>query len=121
MVRDVGPTYGSEINRVEFLELVQAVGGHVPASLQIVLGRPVEGGKFEFETTHGLCEDVEHLDCGICNVDADAVAGDAGDAVDLADFTDVGWHFGVGVYATCDCIGMLDFYEGWLVKWSGNN
>lgn len=95
MVRNVGPAYSSEVNCVEFLELVQAVGGHVPASLQEVLGRPVEGGKFKLEATKRLCQYVEHLNGSICDVDADAVARDAGNAVDFADFADVGWHGGL--------------------------
>jgi hypothetical protein len=76
------PPNRAKIYGIEFLELLQSVGRHVPPSLQVVLAAPVESIEFELKGSQGLCEDVEDLSCGVGDVDADAIAGDAGYAVD---------------------------------------
>jgi hypothetical protein len=95
VVRDVWPAHGAEVNRVELLELREAVRRHVPAALQVVLGAPVEGGEVEGEGAEGGGEGGK--DANRCGgyIDADAIAGDAGDAVDWgAGGVDVGRHCG---------------------------
>lgn len=74
------------------LELFEAVGWHVPASLEIVLAAPVEGVEVEFKGAEGFGEGVEDLDSGFGDVDANAIARDGGNSEDATAFADIGWH-----------------------------
>jgi hypothetical protein len=80
VVRDSGPADRAEVDGVEFLELVEAVLGHHPAVLGVVVAAPAELLPVKGETAvRGIGERVQHGPAGFDDLDADTVGGDGGD------------------------------------------
>ena len=81
MVRDVFPADGAEVDGVEVLEGVQAVGVHHLAGLGVVPAAPGELGPLEGELAAGILrQGVQDAAAGGDDFLADAVGGDGSDA-----------------------------------------
>nr|POE94434.1 hypothetical protein CFP56_16674 [Quercus suber] len=82
VVRDIRPADRAEVDGVVHLEFgLPRFRGHVPSPLQVCFRRPVEMRKGEVERAVRFGERVQGLDRGFGDIDADPVAGDAGDLV----------------------------------------
>ena len=93
MVRDIRPADCAKVDRVVFLQLLEAVGWHVRASREIALAAPVKRREVELKAATGLGEFGKHLNGGFGNVYANAIAWDARNAMDPSNFASVRRHF----------------------------
>src|SRR5947209_7304774 len=82
MVRDqLREAASTEVDRVEWLEDLQAVLRHHPAVLQIVAAAPGERFELDPDVAVYFLGRADHLDAGLNDVLADAIAGDRRDGV----------------------------------------
>jgi hypothetical protein len=64
VVGDIGRADRAEIDRVEFFQLGEPVGGHHDAVLPVIVGAPVEGFHGEGEIAGALRQRLQHADAG---------------------------------------------------------
>src|SRR5262249_35013369 len=83
VIRDLLAADGTEEDRIERLELLQAAFGNVVPVLEVVLGAPRQAFELECERAHRLGEGVEALDAGLDPFGPDAIAADGRDPVRL--------------------------------------
>jgi hypothetical protein len=87
------PSHCPKVNSIKLLELCEAVRRHIVSPREVVFRTPVKRGEVEGKCAAGFCERVEYAGGGVSDVHADAVARDAGDAVDFgSDGVGVGGH-----------------------------